>query len=38
MIYFDEVGVIVCVVDIELLMLWDVYDWYGLFWCECVVW
>lgn len=36
--HFDEAGVIVLVRDAQLLALWDVHDWHGLFWRERSAW
>lgn len=38
MTHFDEAGVIVRVADPSLLALWDVHDWFGLFWRERPAW
>ncbi len=35
---FDEGGVIVLLRDPALLALWDVHDWYGLFWQRRQAW
>ena len=36
--HFDEGGAIVLLRDAELLALWDVHDWHGLFWREREAW
>jgi hypothetical protein len=35
---FDEAGVVATLRDPALLALWDVHDWYGLFWRERSAW
>ena len=36
--HFDEAGVVVTLRDAELLTLWDVHDWYELFWRRREAW
>jgi hypothetical protein len=36
--HFDEAGVLVILRDPTLLALWDVHDWYGLFWRHRAAW
>ena len=36
--HFDEAGVVVIVRDAQLMALWDVHDWHGLFWRERAAW
>lgn len=36
--HFDEGGAVVVVRDPDLLALWNVHDWHGLFWRERLAW